>query len=65
MSNHSASTNSAREWDAAKEYMVARSPWVHNLQYRIFKLREEAVQAKKNNEHYGTKLCKIHRAFAV
>lgn len=30
--------------------MVARSPWVHNLQYRIFKLEEEVVQAKKNNE---------------
>lgn len=50
MSNHSTSTISAREWDAAKEYMVTRSPWVHNLQYRIFKLREEIVQAKKNNE---------------
>jgi hypothetical protein len=57
MSNHSASIISAREWDAAKAYMMRRSPWVHNLQYRIFKLKEEVVQAKKNEArmHEATK----------
>jgi hypothetical protein len=59
MSNHSASTVSAREWDTAKAYMIRRSPWVHNLQYRLSKLEEEVLQAEKEAEAQTTAVKKL------